>query len=412
MRSFYSDLGISRSANSRQIKAAYRALVKRLHPDLNPQTPSTVAELAKVNAAYAVLGHRDRRATYDKELGLARQAARRRLAGQGAIGVFTFAVAFSAILVVLPLIFTGLPYSGREGGEPRGPGLLRESANSMQVHEAPAPPRLALVDEEPLARAEVHGRSPPLPPPHLHEGEFETAPPSAKPPSAPSHEKPRVRPMARARQPDAAMSARRRTPPAVREAATKPLLAPPRDQVREQEGERGTEPLQRGKAVVLHGAGESSATSRRAPVAWKSLGAASTGFVIRYPASLFPMVRWSERARDLLALSRDGRAVIRMRSQDRDEFESLSTFRRHLLAGRYANADFVENAVSDSELTIAGQLGQELFFKRVVLACDRSLMRSVLVVYPQTEAAHFAPLVAEMRARLDMSGTSRAGCAR
>ena len=394
MRSFYSDLGISRTADSRQIRAAYRALVKRLHPDLNPQTPATAAELAKVNAAYAVLGHKDRRASYDKELGLARQAARRRLAGQGAIAVFTCAVAFSVILIVLPLVFTGMPSSD---------------------DRAAAPPPLTRAGEERLTQGEVRGLLPAPVHPHLHEGEPVEAPPRpAAPPLEQFHEEPRVRTAGRARPPDAAKSARRKTLRQVREAARDPPPQRLADEVPRSEGEREGVPVPRQKAVALLGASEAFAASRQVPtpVAWKSFGAARMGFAVRYPASHFPNVRWSERARDLLALSKDGRAVFRARSENASGGESLAAVRRRLLGGRYANADLVRNELSDTELTIAGRLHGETFFKRVVLACNRAIRRSILIIYPVTETAHFEPLVAEMSASVGIGSASPAHCAR
>ncbi|MEB3330631.1 MAG: DnaJ domain-containing protein [Candidatus Sericytochromatia bacterium] len=59
----YARLGVSPQATEREIKAAYRALAKRLHPDLG----GDAAALAAVNVAADVLLDATRRAAYDAD---------------------------------------------------------------------------------------------------------------------------------------------------------------------------------------------------------------------------------------------------------------------------------------------------------------------------------------------------------
>jgi curved DNA-binding protein CbpA len=63
---YYAVLGVLPSAEDAVIKAAYRALAQRYHPDKNPSNhKEATAKLAEINAAYAVLSNPTERAKYD-----------------------------------------------------------------------------------------------------------------------------------------------------------------------------------------------------------------------------------------------------------------------------------------------------------------------------------------------------------
>ncbi len=63
---YYSELGVPRDADEKQIKQAYRRLARKHHPDLNPDDKGAEDRFKKVNEAYEVLSDPDSRKKYDR----------------------------------------------------------------------------------------------------------------------------------------------------------------------------------------------------------------------------------------------------------------------------------------------------------------------------------------------------------
>lgn len=82
MRDPYSILGVRRNANQHEIKAAWRAAAKALHPDQNPGDPLAASRFSEVGRAYEVLKDPVKRRLYDEALARASSNVRR-AAGQG-----------------------------------------------------------------------------------------------------------------------------------------------------------------------------------------------------------------------------------------------------------------------------------------------------------------------------------------
>lgn len=62
---YYETLGVSRSADGTEIRAAYRKLALKFHPDRNPGNDEAEERFKEINAAYAVLNDSEKRGRYD-----------------------------------------------------------------------------------------------------------------------------------------------------------------------------------------------------------------------------------------------------------------------------------------------------------------------------------------------------------
>ncbi|MDE2750793.1 MAG: molecular chaperone DnaJ [Chloroflexota bacterium] len=64
-RDYYEVLGVSRGADEREIKSAFRRLARQYHPDVSSEADAE-AKFKEINEAYEVLSDEDKRARYDR----------------------------------------------------------------------------------------------------------------------------------------------------------------------------------------------------------------------------------------------------------------------------------------------------------------------------------------------------------
>ena len=66
MRDPYEVLGVAKNASAKDIKAAYRKLAKKHHPDQNPNDPKAKDRFAAANQAYEIVGDEKNRGAFDR----------------------------------------------------------------------------------------------------------------------------------------------------------------------------------------------------------------------------------------------------------------------------------------------------------------------------------------------------------
>lgn len=66
MRDPYDVLGVAKNASAKDIKAAFRKLAKKYHPDQNPDDPKAKENFAAANQAYEIVGDENKRGAFDR----------------------------------------------------------------------------------------------------------------------------------------------------------------------------------------------------------------------------------------------------------------------------------------------------------------------------------------------------------
>lgn len=65
-KDYYKILGVDKSATEKEIKAAFRKLARKYHPDVNPNNPEAETKFKEINEANEVLSDPAKRAKYDQ----------------------------------------------------------------------------------------------------------------------------------------------------------------------------------------------------------------------------------------------------------------------------------------------------------------------------------------------------------
>src|SRR3979490_1850924 len=65
-RCYYETLEVERNADDSKLKAAFRKLAMKWHPDKNPGDATSEVRFKEINEAYEVLKDGDKRAAYDR----------------------------------------------------------------------------------------------------------------------------------------------------------------------------------------------------------------------------------------------------------------------------------------------------------------------------------------------------------
>src|SRR3569832_1443265 len=140
-RCYYETLECQKGATVETLKAAYRKLAMRFHPDKNPDDHTAEIKFKEINEAYDVLKDDQKRAAYDR-FG---HAAFEHNGGRGNGNPFDFASSFTDIFDDLFGDFTGKQRSRQKrGGDLRyNLEITLEEAINGRATQIKVPPAIA-----------------------------------------------------------------------------------------------------------------------------------------------------------------------------------------------------------------------------------------------------------------------------
>jgi hypothetical protein len=340
MGDLYGVLGLTPRASDGEIKAAYRELAKRLHPDVNAAADAE-QRFTAINRAYELLGDRAKRAAYDR--GMARRRWARRGWGPVAAGLTSFTV--TSAIVVAGMVWR---QPSPEAGAQPAPAAATVSEGVVQA-------AAAADQQEPAPKQADEAIAVPVPPP------------------VPAQMLPAAEAV-----PDPAQDA-------------EPIEAPAGGAL-EQPAE---EPPTRVAAHHLTpGPAAASPPEGGSAAGWATYRDVRYGFKLSYPADVFAATTDAgQHARTVV--SRDGRARLRIAAAETTGGTTLTDFRQTLMTG-YAGANVHYAPKGTYWFVLSGTQGEEIFYRRVTLSCDRKALHTWEVVFPAAERPAFEPIIDAM----------------
>jgi len=135
MNNYYDVLGVSKDASDDEIKAAYRKMAKKYHPDLNPGDKDAEAKFKEVNQAFEVLGDKTKRQNYDN-FGTADGSAGGFSGFNSGSGFEGFSSGFGGFEDIFSNIFGGFGGSARANPNARSRGADLEVRLKLSFVEA------------------------------------------------------------------------------------------------------------------------------------------------------------------------------------------------------------------------------------------------------------------------------------
>ena len=139
-KDYYKALGVSETADHKEINKAYRKLARQFHPDTNPGNDAAEERFKEISAAYDVVGDEAKRKEYDevRKMGPVGRMGGAGAGGFGGPGGFTFSSDDLGGMGGLGDILGGLFGRGRGGGAAnrpsRGTGPQRGADLEAELH--------------------------------------------------------------------------------------------------------------------------------------------------------------------------------------------------------------------------------------------------------------------------------------
>jgi hypothetical protein len=396
---YYAILGVRPIADTAGIKAAYRLLVKQLHPDVSAASEAVEQGIRTVNEAYEVLVDPATRAEYDLEVRRRRAEAGIRFWRSFAVGVVACVLMVGSSLLVAPLILA--PPTREVGANPQ----------DQSESEARQKKRASVAPTAKVPAGRVH--------PEAIAGPLRVVPSDVVQPSgqgdvvaqreiSPEHGAPER--AAKMTPHDGRHASEDKRLPGLRQdnvpvAEPRPAAAAPERIARaapqsaiwpEQGAEKPKPPNVALEPRLPERPSAAVAGPRPKAGNWTGYHSHRFGFALKYPANVFTGKTGESTSDNLLLASDVGRAILWISASPTRTGRSIAAYRNSLIAERFAGAAFDYAPERENWFVLSGTMGDEMFYERVTFSCDRQSVHHWLLVYPVAERAFFDAIVEDI----------------
>jgi hypothetical protein len=143
---------------------------------------------------------------------------------------------------------------------------------------------------------------------------------------------------------------------------------------------------------------------------WARYKNARFGFSLRYPAHVFALEAARTDNFTTHFRSRDGQATLRILATSNLPGRTLAQYRAALIKERYRDVKFDYAPQRDTWFVLSGIAGNDIFYERVTLACDRRSLHGWMLVFPSSERSLYEPIIEEMHRKYRHSNGPGARC--
>ncbi|NJO34335.1 MAG: J domain-containing protein [Rhodospirillales bacterium] len=396
----YGVLGVHPRAREAEIKAAFRKLAKRYHPDVSNGDTRAEQRFKEINEAHAILTNPDARARYDAALQEERFHSQHRT--RNAVGIMATSFVLTVMVISTPIVWrrhqddaSGFA-AGLQWMKPAGNAGVRKEGVTIADGKRLADQSIAILPTAKLdAEAAVSPKS-------SLEGLLEAPSPSLKEESA--HDE-------------------RASSVLVKESEGPGQKAMGVEQAAIPGGARVPEPADRKSAegasrigAILQEKDSATTVSAMAIPAWKDVTSwthyrnASFGFALRYPGDVFAFEPALSDENVKRFRSRDGRAVLRIFGTLNVAGRTLAQYRTALIQERYPQTKFDYAPQRETWFVLSGFAGNDIFYERVTFSCDKRSFHGWMVVFPAAEREVYDWITEEMHRNYRHSNGPKARC--
>jgi curved DNA-binding protein CbpA len=388
LRTLYKVLGLRPEARNDEIKAAFRKLAKKYHPDRRPADKRAETRFKEINAAYAILSDSDARTRYD--VGLSQQRSLRRQRVRKTTGTMAASFALTVTVTSAAMLWrqqgTGLSVFlvAEQWTKPSttiGPRGLEHGTAPLDGQQAEALARTKRSAEPSSADAALVGpRSL-----DLRQG-------------GPREQSSRTESRIEDHHSPATAHERRSTPGGLSlsngegHETTFEIETHAAEERARNPHARATHPVQ---TDIVH---------------WASYRSQRFGFTVEYPPDIFVFEPAQSDEHVTRFRSRDGRAALRIFGAPNLAGRTLAQYRAALIQERYAKATLDYAPQRPTWFVLSGFSGDDIFYERVTFACDKRSFHGWMLVFPASERLLYDRITEEMHRKYRHSNGPRASC--